>query len=361
MLFGRPGLLSFLLQYFVVSISSKEDHYIDLESSAALRHRNLLLSDPKTVVAKPSTLTFENYCSDFVNSPVFRLDRIESEENVTPRPFWVPAYPGSGSEMFRILIKAVTGGAYRGEDIYTRLCHEGYVATCKTHFPAYALDFGELDPLEDPRHNPASEKFQRSILFLIRNPYNALSSYANFIYEKTNRDKLSPHSTQMPETEWLQWRDDNFLREIKSWCNQIMYWLTVPQIEKHYGGVNFIQYEKLSSPETGPGLLEEISEIISQEGRIRVVSAKAIPCTWFRVVVDQQNFFSGNSENDRSGKIEEGKTKRLTKYVPSYSDQQKTIIDAELENLSSQIIGNFPQESALVEILRSYQVSSVSF
>lgn len=327
------------------------------DSPSEKRHLKLRLPDPKTVVTKPNQfVSLGSSCSDFDRSPVVRIKN-SREESLPSKPFWAPAYPGSGSEMFRIVVKAITGGAYRGEDVYSRWCHKGSVITCKTHFPTHVLGNGELHPLDDKRHNPASEKFQPNIMFLIRNPSRALASYANYIYETKNRDKISPHSTQMPESQWLRWRDEYFLREIRVWCDQIIYWLSITRHHFYYGSIKFIQFEKMLDPGTGPTLMQEVSDIITLEGGIDVIPAEAIPCAWYRSVVQQHNFFAGNSKNDRdgSGKIELGYTKRVSNYVPSYSKEQKNVINTSLVNLCNVISSKYPEEEELYEILQYYQ------
>merc|ERR1711957_913770 len=103
--------------------------------------------------------------------------------------------------------------------------------------------------------------------------------------------------------------------------------------------------------------MQEVSDIITLEGGIDVIPAEAIPCAWYRSVVQQHNFFAGSSKNDRdgSGKIELGYTKRVSNYVPNYSKEQKNIINTSLVNLCNIISSKYPEEEELYEILQYYQ------
>lgn len=57
----------------------------------------------------------------------------------TTKKIWIPGYPGSGSELLRKLIMAITGedtsGIYFHPKAHLSTCLKGNVVTCKTHWP----------------------------------------------------------------------------------------------------------------------------------------------------------------------------------------------------------------------------------
>ena len=115
----------------------------------------------------------------------------------TPTPIWIPSYPGSGSEMFRDLVKATTG--LGGDNYYANKCSKEPIPfTCKTHWPVIRR-YRKIQP------QTMVGRFHDKAIFLIRNPRHALPSYFNHEYEV--KHKLKRHSQQGSEEEWRKYRD----------------------------------------------------------------------------------------------------------------------------------------------------------
>jgi hypothetical protein len=91
-----------------------------------------------------------------------------SNSMVHPLPIWLPAYPGSGSEMMRDLVNELTQEEMGGADIYTENCENANTVTCKTHFPVIKRKPRSLSHLS------------KSVIILLRNPCSAIPSYVNF-------------------------------------------------------------------------------------------------------------------------------------------------------------------------------------
>lgn len=144
-----------------------------------------------------------------------------------PRPIWLPGFPGSGNEMVGQLVQALTGGL-GGMGIYERRegrqCTPNITATCKTHWPVIGgtridpraggiaaqggvtrkgntnkhsknKNYQKKDTDDESigrNHNDEEPAKVRSVPFvaqvefasdyvvLIRNPMNAIPSFANY-------------------------------------------------------------------------------------------------------------------------------------------------------------------------------------
>lgn len=259
-------------------------------------------------------------------------------------PIWVPAYPGSGSDMFRSLVTAVTG--LGGDDFYiSDSCTERATITCKTHWPSITYR-REDGPPEEPNI------FHNKVLFLIRNPRNALPSYFNWIWERDNN--ITDHSLQSPEREWQKWRDNNFTEGVRNWKNIITSW----RQQKHYEVTLYMQYEKLTNPTTGPELfgraVKELRQVAKKTKRMSVANGSSvvhvasdhdIPCLWYKVVKGK----SGSSKTKRAGHS----------YKPAYTKEQKQqmldMLDESIQEFNTTTTNSSPVTKNLVEILQSYR------
>jgi hypothetical protein len=179
---------------------------------------------------------------------------IPSTNSTTYKTIWIPGYPGSGSELLRVLVEQVSGGLKAGK----RKCID-HPATCKTHCPVI-------------KHCPTSlankkmslaNYYHPNALLLIRNPRYALPSYVNFIYEAQQRpkgSKLQTHSKQAPVKFWKQIRNDTFTDYLfKGWKQTIVWW--VGGGHRHLYNVSLVvPYEQLTNPQQAPILLGEIAK-----------------------------------------------------------------------------------------------------
>ena len=124
-------------------------------------------------------------------------------------PIFQASFPGSGSEMMRDLIEAITefktadGGKRRND-----------VVAIKTLYPYRNLDLKPGYLNRDMKH----------LVLLIRYPLlNAISSNFAHIYWAENN--IPPHRMQPPKKEWVKWRDKNIKREIDAWIDNFMFWV----------------------------------------------------------------------------------------------------------------------------------------
>lgn len=238
--------------------------------------------------------------------------------NYTGKTIWVPAYPGSGSEMLRALIVAVTGQG--GDDFYMGGCKNSTV-TCKTHWPTIS---------HRRRRKPRRWKnqFSDQYIVLLRNPKNALPSFFNYKWEAKHHRRA--HSVQGPEADWTTWRDRVFETEIENWKNLFFAWRDE---EPFYKRAFFLPYEELTAIETGPRLFARVANEMRRIG-VRVAAVEDIPCLWYSVVMKQKGT----------------RTKRAShKYNPSYTSKQRESFLRMLEELKSEFL-----EDPLVKTLDKY-------
>jgi hypothetical protein len=88
-------------------------------------------------------------------------------QTTRPLPIWMPAYPGSGSELMRDLVNELTQNETAAGALFKTLHCRGAV-TCKTHFPLQGL-------------NPEKYKWvSKQAVLLLRNPCSAIPSFFNF-------------------------------------------------------------------------------------------------------------------------------------------------------------------------------------
>jgi len=238
----------------------------------------------------------------------------------TAKPMWIPGYPGSGSEMLRVLVKAITG--LGGDEIYTGSRCFNSTATCKTHYPKV--------PVPRLPHKSTHLFINRTVI-LIRNPKAALASYFNYLWERKNL-KVS-HLVQAPEEAWNEWRDKESTWEGFSdyWAGLIQSWKKQTDYEIAF----YLPYERLTNNETGPRLLSRLGAELRRNG-VRVAPEEDIPCLWNKAL------------NGR--KASKGTKRAAHKYIPSYTTQQQAFMLRALDNLRQK----FRDDSELVEILSMY-------
>ena len=160
-------------------------------------------------------------------------------------------------------IEALTG-MVTGDDFQLN-GHQNMVSI-KTHFPSH-----------EGREIPGAENVPRAVL-LVRHPLYSIPSYYNYLYEMENN--LENHSTRAPLEAWIQWRNDNFDRQLQVWRRHTEYWMD------HYSKTNrlVVAYENLTDDEMGPVETTRIAEFLSRSDGVDVRDAEEIPCVWFKVV-----------------------------------------------------------------------------
>jgi len=246
--------------------------------------------------------------------------------NYSGKPLWIPAYPGSGSEMMRSVVRAVTGGQGAGE-IYggDGGCHESGVVTCKTHWP-YTRGMKTIkEPIE------MKDQFHSRYVLLVRNPMNALPSHFNYKFE--DQSGLKSHTEQAPEQRWIQWRDRKFQRELDDWKNHLVQWKK-KAYNNYYERSMILVYEDLIDYTKGPKEIIRLTAEMKRVGVTGMTPAIGIPCLWYDVV-----------------KRKKKETKRAHSYVPGYTEEQKNAFLQTLRDLKDNELSD---DSQIVTILDNY-------
>lgn len=253
---------------------------------------------------------------------------LTTNSSSTAKPFWVPSYPGSGSELFRDLVQTLTG--LPAVDI-TRDGYDACVgsaghrpATCKSHWPLF--------PQKAPRLS--QPYFQRTAFLLLRNPAASLPSWFNYMHE--HHIGAVHHTVQAPETEWLAWRDNNFDAQLAEWKKLLRKW--------HRGPFELmpVAYERLVNETTGPALLQTVSMNFQRTGIPTSIAMsnvdgnmdEDIVCLWRKVV------------QQRPVKKRQGHS-----YRPSFTAKQQTTMLQVLDSLHDQL----STDTVLVDILAGYR------
>jgi hypothetical protein len=153
------------------------------------------------------------------------------DEDYTYAPVLVPSFPGSGTELFRNLIRTMLPGFAAASIFEADQCRGVKTATCKTHWPVTYQQrprkwVGAKNDIDDDDNNnetrrtstttrtttlsPAPERrpFANFSVVLLRNPQTAIPSWFNALYETRHDQKA--HSEQAPEEAWNEWRDAHF-------------------------------------------------------------------------------------------------------------------------------------------------------
>ena len=270
------------------------------------------------------------------------------------QPIWVPSYPGSGSELFRKIIVALTGGMLDGGNWYDDQC-VNYPATCKTHCPflqketcptsraqgrrgrLYDNDLNNGDPKQQKKkriklqhhgaapaadnHNPNGDNnadkyyYHSSAILLIRNPRDAIASYINWRWE--NRRSVETHTQQAPKEFWMQQRNEEFTKLLGGWRQLILWWTAFGLRQSIYNVSLIIPYEQFINDESGPNLLHQLANELQRANIPVLVSKDQFPCLWYQIV-----------------KAPKSSTKRVGhKYIPSYTELQKQIMIQKLNDL----------------------------
>lgn len=265
--------------------------------------------------------------ASFLSETVFRTTTRKASRRCKHRrqkkrhrgnPIWIPAYPGSGSELVRRVVAALTG--LEGAEIYRGSgCKSARTVTCKTHWPVLK------------KHNPHKFQvsFDSSVILLIRNPAEAIPSYVNHRYEESS--KLKYHSTQAPQEEWIRFRDSWFDTMLQEWKNVTLAWHASPV----YNVTMYLAYERLVDEAKGPGVVNALAKELQRVNVKKVLSDDNNECLWRNVV-------------------QKGRSTKRTEhtYVPAYTTRQQTSMLQVMDELAREIIA---PNKALLDILAGYK------
>mmetsp|Transcript_30398 Transcript_30398/g.72892 ORF Transcript_30398/g.72892 Transcript_30398/m.72892 type:complete len:407 (+) Transcript_30398:163-1383(+) len=220
------------------------------------------------------------------------------------KPIWIASYPGSGSEMVRDLVQALTGGLVGGS-VYIKRdpphqdCVSSKAATCKTHWP--------LLKIHSPLEANANDYHSHAIL-LLRNPIHAFPSRLNHLWEV--QTDTSAHTTQAPEKAWNRWIHKNWKQQVKTYQELIQTWTRIPRNDNTTSSSNFpykvqlvLSYEELTTrnnnnesnayyslPTTaadGAVAAKRLVQVLQQANARVVMGDDKIACLWNHVVVDR--------------------------------------------------------------------------
>ena len=178
-------------------------------------------------------------------------------------PIYAASYPGSGSQMTHYLFEAITGLEAGDEHLHRGDKYD--MITIKTHYPARP-------------HTVQGNRLMSKVVLLLRNPLHSIPSYHNFLYEEEN--DIPNHTVKAPVESWIKWRDDHLEEEIKKWKDHAKYWMEEYQNENRL----VISYERLINHKMGPIETARVSNFLSRQDSVNVVSPSQIPCVWDKVV-----------------------------------------------------------------------------
>ncbi len=238
--------------------------YDDKVLSALLKYRSSILKRMSLLKGSDPVLVHNSHGTCIVTTPKY-------ENGIVP--IFQASFPGSGSEMMRDLIEAITG--YKTNESHRR----NDVVSVKTYYPYRKLD---LSP-------GFLNRDMKRVILLIRYPLNAISS--NFAHMYWAENNLAPHSMQPPKEAWEKWRDENFIHEIDAWIDHFMFWITAAKPTNRI----IVSYEAMYHSEKGPKQAMRLAFFIkgSSANGVEIDPAPAftIPCLWFRAVKinDQAN------------------------------------------------------------------------
>ena len=174
-------------------------------------------------------------------------------------PILVATFPGSSSDLMRLLIETITG-LWTG----ARTFRDDVVAI-KTHYPYY-----------ENHINADNKGYTPRALLVMRSPMETLRVFHAYI-QMTSTQRGA-------ETEdWERWRDANFNEQLKHWDDFMRYWLSSEDLGPTRRHV--VIHEKLIDEITGP---EEVTEMVQFMVRVAKLTNdipfEDIPCLWSRVV-----------------------------------------------------------------------------
>ena len=238
-------------------------------------------------------------------------------ESIRPsRIVWVASFPGSGAEMFRTLIEALTGGLpawsvyIKDNPVGNTTCSQAHAATCKTHWPV--LDFRPVVfPSEDNNYsseranrneakdefldgassaNTGRDEYHSQAIVLLRNPVSGFPSRFNHQWEL--KHNVGFHVRQAPERAWNNFIKRNFHHQKKAFSEFVATWANLssssPSGHKTNRVALFVPYEGLIDPFLGPIWTRRIVRVLNDAGVRHIDEAKDdIECLWKDAIVNR--------------------------------------------------------------------------
>jgi hypothetical protein len=342
--------------------------------------------------------------------------RIQTRMSRRPEPragaVWIPGYPGSGSEMLRQLLEAMTvlpadvpesnvtwvtaGNAYDdypGNDQISTCLH---AVTCKTHWPAFPIPHPYQFRKERLHQKFTSPGHVEPAILLLRHPLLAIPSYYNFRHETVNftkGDTLISHFRQAPQQDWEKWRDERLDRQLQNWKRVIETWFNHADKKSSPPNLRFqvhyvIAYEHLTSHGNG----EEYEKCFrhspqkSETSRRQLGGIQSDACVGIMTLYDVALTLSGLGHNmigslslspdlsrtptsslshkspplwirclwDQFVLRDKGKKKRQRSYEPTFTVQQYQKVCSTLQSLVNQPFHGETSANQLGSILREY-------
>jgi len=227
------------------------------------------------------------------------------DAKLNPHGTLFASYPGSGMRLAWQMTEGATGIQVGDDFFYSGHTINGLVKTQYPH-PEGIWSYG---------------KAMSQVILLVRNPRWNIPSYHSTLYEleyahdyNVAYDNVYTLFTRRGNmTNWIKWRDYRIEDEINLWALQIDFWME--------GGSQFwenldferagqypfgyrtqlqrpwpldehcrndldcvakavISYERLKAPETGPGELRKITDLLRYKKKISVISDETMDCVW---------------------------------------------------------------------------------
>eukprot|EP00980_Cylindrotheca_fusiformis_P017630 scaffold5529_cov117-Cylindrotheca_fusiformis.AAC.7 len=265
----------------------------------------------------------ENLLDSLQNCSVSFVPLPPRPESDWRKPLWIPSYPASGSaspskqgDVVKAIIDQLFGKPGAVKNYHSSM--KNRLRRCK--------GLSETVGCSQGKFIVKTQNFQRNVLFVIRNFKNAFpASYTdkNIAYHG--------HKGQAPENGWRNVRDQYIERAMEEWENMLSWWINA----EYYKISLFVPYEKLLDNKTGPGVVEDLAEILQDSG-FEVAPAIDFPCIWYQ---------AANKEMRRQKKLEE--------YVPGYTLEQQQFMLRKLTEFMQRLYKD-PGNQLLISILKEY-------
>lgn len=133
-----------------------------------------------------------------------------------------------------------------------------------------------VDPSHEGRLIPRNERIPHAIL-LVRHPMHAFPAYFRRLYRYLNQ---SPEVNYPPVDKWIEWRNDNFDRQLQVWRRHTEYWMD------HYSKTDrlVVTYEKLVDEAYGADEALRVAEFLDRSEGVSSFPPEDVPCVWRRIV-----------------------------------------------------------------------------
>jgi len=270
--------------------------------------------------------------------------------NAPIRPVLLASYPGSGSQMTRILISQLTH--IQTKSMWDPSDQRDRAVAIKTHYPFSGGD-EYLALTEDIQ-------FDRAILIL-RSPLQAIPSFFNQLYER--RHNLPTHTQRGPTEEWIRFRDnkgrgkkmvsrsfslvlcDLFLHlpgldhYIEEYENFIVHWMDGYSLQKR---LLITSFETLTNENSGVFQAKRIANWLNRLDGVDVINQKYVPCLW-RKVINHGRYRIDDISRDKSREKKEWLPMSTMRRGPSrraYTVENLKVMTASLERLRTRYLDN---------------------